>query len=181
MDGSKFMPAMESSHATRLALTVDRDAVGLMRHASQLGHLAEWWLQGAAASMSPLAALRLGRKLERFRLAARLAEGKGSRQVQTTLETLRQEFALHDPPKEVLAELEHAARESNRLAAASKPPPTVYQQAFGAEPEAQDGASDGARGESRRGSRRRSRSAPPTSSSGSSASSAARRRLTANC
>lgn len=136
MDGSKFTPAMESSHATRLALTVDRDAVGLMRHASQLGHLAEWWLQGAASSMSPLAALRLGRKLERFRLAARLAEGKASRQVQTTLDTLKQEFALHEPPKEILAELDNAARESGRLAAASKPPPTVYQEAFRSEPEA---------------------------------------------
>mgnify|MGYP001182272502 CR=1 FL=1 len=135
MDGSKFVANMESSHATRLALTVDRDAVGLMKHASQLGHLVEWWLQGSASSMAPLAALRLGRKLERFRLAARLAEGKSSRQVQTTLDTLRQEFALHDPPKEILAELEFAARESGRLASASKPPPTVYQEAFQPDPE----------------------------------------------
>jgi hypothetical protein len=80
--------------------------------------------------MPPLAALRLGRKLERFRLAARLAEGKSSRQVQTALDTLRQEFALHEPPKEILAELDSAARESTRLAAASKPPPTVFQEAF---------------------------------------------------
>jgi hypothetical protein len=135
MDGSKFVPGTESSHATRLALTVDRDAVGLMKHASQLSHLSEWWLQGAASTMQPLAALRLGRKLERFRLAARLAEGKGSRQVQNTLDTLRQEFALHNPPKEILAELEEAARESGRLTSASKPPPTVYQEAFRAETE----------------------------------------------
>jgi hypothetical protein len=85
--------------------------------------------------MPPLAALRLGRKLERFRLAARLAEGKSSRQVQTALDTLRQEFALHEPPKEILAELDSAARESTRLAAASKPPPTVFQEAFRAETE----------------------------------------------
>ena len=136
MDGSKFVPGAESSHATRLALTVDRDALGLMKHASQLSHLAEWWLQGSAASMAPLAALRLGRKLERFRLAARLAEGKSSRQVHTTLDTLRQEFALHETPKEILAELDNAARESHRLAAATKPPPTVYQEAFTQEPEA---------------------------------------------
>jgi hypothetical protein len=101
-----------------------------MKHASQLGHLVEWWLQSTAANMPPLAALRLGRKLERFRLAARLAEGKSSRQVQTALDTLRQEFALHEPPKEILAELDSAARESTRLAAASKPPPTVFQEAF---------------------------------------------------
>jgi hypothetical protein len=131
MDGSRYVPGSESaSHATRLALTVDRDAVGLMKHASQLGHLVEWWLQSTAANMPPLAALRLGRKLERFRLAARLAEGKSSRQVQTALDTLRQEFALHEPPKEILAELDSAARESTRLAAASKPPPTVFQEAF---------------------------------------------------
>jgi hypothetical protein len=136
MDGSKFVPDMEASHATRLALTVDRDAVGLMKHASQLGHLVEWWLQSTASSMAPLAALRLGRKLERFRIAARLAEGKASRQVQTTLDALRQEFAQHEPPKEILAELDNAARESGRLAAATKPPPTVYQEAFRSEPEA---------------------------------------------
>jgi hypothetical protein len=136
MDGSKFVPGAESSsHATRLALTVDRDAVGLMKHASQLGHLSEWWLQGAASSMPPLTALRIGRKLERFRLAARLAEGKSSRQVQNTLDTLRQELMLHNPPKEILAELDGAARESGRLAAAVKPPPTVYQEAFRAETE----------------------------------------------
>ncbi|MDZ7653970.1 MAG: hypothetical protein U5L03_16135 [Burkholderiaceae bacterium] len=136
MDGSRYVPGAESaSHATRLALTVDRDAVGLMKHASQLGHLVEWWLQSTAANMPPLAALRLGRKLERFRLAARLAEGKSSRQVQTALDTLRQEFALHEPPKEILAELDSAARESTRLAAASKPPPTVFQEAFRAETE----------------------------------------------
>lgn len=137
MDGSKYMPGIESSsHATRVALTVDRDAVGLMKHASQLGHLAEWWLQGAAADLPPLAVLRLGRKLERFRLAARLAEGRSSRQVQNALDTLRQEFILHSPPAEILAELDNAARESSRLAAASKPPPTVFQEAFAAEPEA---------------------------------------------
>jgi hypothetical protein len=137
MDGSKFVPDVESpSHATRLALTVDRDAVGLMKHASQLGHLVEWWLQGTAATMPPLAALRLGRKLERFRLAARLAEGKASRQVQNTLDMLRQEFQLHNPPKEILVELESAAHESSRLATASKPPPTVYQEAFRPETEA---------------------------------------------
>lgn len=137
MDGSKFVPGAESSsHATRVALTVDRDAVGLMKHAAQLGHLAEWWLQGAAADMPPLAVLRLGRKLERFRLAARLAEGRSSRQVQNALDTLRQEFILHSPPREILAELDNAARESGRLAAASKPPPTIFQEAFAAEPAA---------------------------------------------
>jgi len=135
MDGSKYLPSAEVSHATRLALTVDRDAVGLMKHASQIGHLAEWWLQGAAASMNPLAALRLGRKLERFRLAARLAEGKSSRQVLSSLDTLKQEFALHEAPAEIVTELESARRESERLAAASKPPPTVFQEAF--QPEAE--------------------------------------------
>jgi len=136
MDGSSYVPGAESaSHATRLALTVDRDAIGLMKHASQLGHLAEWWLQSTAATMPPLAALRLGRKLERLRLAARLAEGKSSRQVHTALDALRQEFALHDPPKEILAELGSAARESTRLAAAGKPPPTVFREAFGANSE----------------------------------------------
>jgi len=138
MDGSRSAPGADSaSSATRLALTVDREAVGLMRHASQTGHLVEWWLQGAGAAVSPLAALRLGRKLERFRLAARLAEGRASRQVQIALDALRQELALHAPPPQILAELDQAALESTRLAScASKAPPTVvYREAFQSEPE----------------------------------------------
>jgi len=135
MDGSRHAPAEPGGNATRIALTVDRDAVGLMRHASQTGHLIEWWLQGAA-TMSPLEALRLGRKLERFRLAARLAEGKASRQVQSTLDALREELLQHQPPREILAELDGAARESSRLATISRPPPTLYREAFQTEPQA---------------------------------------------
>lgn len=134
MDGSRHAPGDPGGNATRIALTVDRDAVGLMRHASQTGHLIEWWLQGAA-TMSPLEALRLGRKLERFRLAARLAEGKASRQVQSTLDALREELLQHQPPREILAELDCAARESSRLATISRPPPTLYREAFQTEPQ----------------------------------------------
>lgn len=137
MDGSQPLPSPGASQATRMALAVDRDAIGLMKHASQLSHLVEWWLQGSAATMEPLPALRLGRKLERFRLAARLAEGRSSRQVQSTLDALRQELKAHEAPTEILTELDSAYREGERLAAASKPPPTVYQEAFTPEPESE--------------------------------------------
>lgn len=135
MDGSQPLPRPGASQATRMALAVDRDAIGLMKHASQLSHLVEWWLQGSAATMEPLPALRLGRKLERFRIAARLAEGKSSRQVQSTLDGLRQELQANDAPAEILSELDGAYREGERLAAASRPPPTVFQEAFTPEPE----------------------------------------------
>jgi hypothetical protein len=125
MDGSRYAPDAERSDATRAALTVDRDALGLMRYASQVGHLLEWWLQGAAATMDPLSAFRIGKRHERFRLAARLAEGRSSQQVQMTLEALRSELSRYSIPAELHAELERARAESERLRAVSPPPPTL--------------------------------------------------------
>jgi len=125
MDGSRYAPDAERSDATRVALTVDRDALGVMRYASQVGHLLEWWLQGAAATMDPLSAFRIGKRHERFRLAARLAEGRSSQQVQMTLEALRTELSRYSIPAELHAELERARAESERVRAASPPPPTL--------------------------------------------------------
>lgn len=125
MDGSRYAPDAERSDATRAALTVDRDAVGVMRYASQVGHLVEWWLQGAAAAMDPLSAFRIGKRHERFRLAARLAEGRSSQHVQMTLEALRAELSRYSIPAELRAELERARAESERLRAVSPPPPTL--------------------------------------------------------
>ena len=125
MDGSRYAPVAERSDATRVVLTVDRDAVGLMRYASQVGHLLEWWLQGAAATMDPLSAFRIGKRHERFRLAARLAEGRSSQQVQMTLEALRTELSRYSIPAELKAELERALAESERVRAVSPPPPTL--------------------------------------------------------
>jgi hypothetical protein len=102
-----------------MVLTVDREAVGLMKHASQMGHLVEWWLQGAAFSMDCLAAFRIGQRLERFRLAARLAEGRASRQVQASLDGLRAELSRHSLPNELHAELQAAYREADRLKTAT--------------------------------------------------------------
>ena len=98
-----------------MVLTVDREAVGLMKHAAQVGHLVEWWLQGWASSMDPLAAFRIGQRLERFRLAARLAEGRASRQVHASLEGLRAELSRHSLPNELHTELQAAYREHDRL------------------------------------------------------------------
>jgi hypothetical protein len=129
MDGSKHFAAAESSDATRVALRVDRDAVGLMKHASQLSHLIEWWLQGFA-SMNTMAAFRIGRRLERFRLAARLAEGRSSNQVRLTLEGLRDEVLRHEVPDQLRAELDAALRECERLKIAAEPPPTIVRRAL---------------------------------------------------
>lgn len=129
MDGSKYTASTTPSDATRVALRVDRDAVGLMKHASQLSHLLEWWLQGYGASLDAMAAFRIGRRLERFRLAARLAEGRASNQVRTTLDGLRSEIVRHPVPAEVLAELDAALRECERLKA-SVEPPTLVREAF---------------------------------------------------
>ena len=125
MDGSRYAPDAERSDATRAALTVDRDALGVMRYASQVGHLLEWWLQSSAATMDPLSAFRIGKRHERFRLAARLAEGRSSQQVQTTLEALRSELSRYSIPAELHAELDRARTESARLRAVSPPPPTL--------------------------------------------------------
>jgi hypothetical protein len=133
MDGSKYVSDSERSDATRFALTVDRDAVGVMQYASRLGHLLEWWLQGAAATMDPLSAFRIGKRLERFRLAARLAEGKSSRQVQLALDGLRSELSIHSIPTELQIELELARAESERLRASSPPPPTLVRRALDAD------------------------------------------------
>ena len=118
MDGSRRPPVATTS-ATRMVLTVDREAVGLMKHAAQMGHLVEWWLQGAAVSMDSLAAFRIGQRLERFRLAARLAEGRASRQVQASLDGLRAELSRHSLPDELHGELQAAYRESDRLKTAT--------------------------------------------------------------
>jgi len=102
-----------------MVLTVDREAVGLMKHAAQIGHLVEWWLQGGAVSMDSLAAFRIGQRLERFRLAARLAEGRASRQVQASLDGLRAELSRHSLPSELHGELQAAYGESDRLKTAT--------------------------------------------------------------
>lgn len=133
MDGSRWAPDAERSDATRVALTVDRDALGVMRYASQVGHMLEWWLQGGAVTMDPLSAFRIGKRHERFRLAARLAEGRSSQQVQMTLEALRAELSRYSIPAELHAELERARAESERLRAVSPPPPTLVCRALGAE------------------------------------------------
>jgi hypothetical protein len=130
MDGSKFQSATEGSEATRVAMTIDRDAVGLMKHASQLSHLIEWWLQGSAVSMDAISAFRIGRRLERFRLAARLAEGKSSNQVKLALESLGSDLMLYAIPDPLRVELNAALKESERLKAGSEPPPTLVRRAL---------------------------------------------------
>lgn len=134
MDGSKVLSAAEGSEATRVAMKVDRDAVGLMKHAAQLSHLIEWWLQGSAASLDAIAAFRIGRRLERFRLGARLAEGKSSNQVKLTLDALRSEVMLHDAPDSLQVELNAALKECERVKAGSEPPPTLVREALSIEP-----------------------------------------------
>jgi hypothetical protein len=129
MDGSKFRSAVEGSEATRAAMTIDRDAVGLMKHASQLSHLIEWWLQGSSASLEAIAAFQIGRRLERFRLAARLAEGRSSNQVKLTLEALRTEVMLYEVPEPLQVELNAALKESERVKASSVPPLTLVREA----------------------------------------------------
>jgi len=81
MDSSNYHvpPGEGGASATRLALSVDPEAIGLMKHASEIGHLIDSWLQNPAQAIAPMAAYRLGRKLERFRLAARLSEGRASK------------------------------------------------------------------------------------------------------
>ncbi|HEX7156238.1 MAG TPA: hypothetical protein VF229_03430 [Burkholderiaceae bacterium] len=133
MDGSKYVSDSERSDATRFALTVDREAVGVMQYASRLGHLLEWWLQGAAMTMDPLSAFRIGKRFERFRLAARLAEGKSSRQVQLALDGLRSELSIHSVPPELQSEVERARAESEKLRANSPPPPTLVRRALDAD------------------------------------------------
>ncbi|MFN9030855.1 MAG: hypothetical protein ACK54C_05175 [Betaproteobacteria bacterium] len=68
-----------------MALSIDKDAVGLTKHAAEIGHLVEWWLQDADP-MGTMAAFRLARELERFRPAARLSEGRVSKPVRATLD-----------------------------------------------------------------------------------------------
>lgn len=139
MDGSKYFeaeePARAKSSATRLALSVDRDAVGLMKHASELGHLVEWWLQTQGDALGAMSAFRIGRKLERFRLAARLAEGKGSKQLVATLDALQSELNSHAAPAAISSVLAGAQAELRRLQQPSKPPPTVMVEAFRPDPE----------------------------------------------
>lgn len=134
MDGSRSLSATEGSDATRVALKVDRDALGLMKHASQLSHLVEWWLQGSADALNATAAFRIGRRLERFRLAARLAEGKSSNQVKLALEGLRAELMLYPVPEQLQAELDAAQNESARMKAGQEQPPTLVREALTGEP-----------------------------------------------
>jgi hypothetical protein len=139
MDGSKYFKAARDdavpAGATRLALSVDKEAVGLMKHAAEIGHLVEWWLQGNADAMGTMAAFRLGRKLERFRLAARLSEGRVSKPAQATLEALKQELAAHRAPQQILEAVTRAHAEAARLEAALSAPATIVRRAFHMEPE----------------------------------------------
>jgi hypothetical protein len=141
MDGSKyFQPARDdpTPHgATRLALSIDKDAVGLMKHAAEIGHLVEWWLQGNADAMGTMAAFRLGRKLERFRLAARLSEGRVSKPVQATLDALKQELAAHRAPQQIMDAVARTHAEAARLEAALAAPATIVRRAFHMEPDTQ--------------------------------------------
>jgi hypothetical protein len=141
MDGSKyFQPARDDAvpqGATRLALSVDKDAVGLMKHAAEIGHLVEWWLQGNGDAMGTMAAFRLGRKLERFRLAARLSEGRVSKPVQATLDALKQELVAHRAPQQIMEAVARTHAEAARLEAALAAPATIVRRAFHMEPETQ--------------------------------------------
>jgi hypothetical protein len=134
MDGSRTAGSSSvRGNATRLALSVDPEAVGLMRHASELGHLIEWWLQ-SQPGMTAMNAFRLGRKLERFRLAARLAEGRSSKQAVASLASLRTELQNLAAPGPIADALDKAFEEAERLEGASANPATVVRRAFG-EPE----------------------------------------------
>lgn len=142
MDGSRTAAGSGvRGNATRLALSVDPEAVGLMRHASELGHLIEWWLQ--SAGMTEMNAFRLGRKLERFRLAARLAEGRSSKQAVASLAALRTELQNLAAPGPIADALAKAFEEAERLEGASANPATVVRRAFG-EPEVDTHPAQGA-------------------------------------
>jgi hypothetical protein len=132
MDGSKYLPppGADGAGATRLALSVDREAVGLMKHASEISHMIDWWLQSRSEPITPLAAYRLGRKLERFRLSARLSEGRVSKPVQATLDALKGELAGYAVPPPLLDAIARAYSEAARLEAASSPPATIVRKAF---------------------------------------------------
>lgn len=140
MDGSKYFASVRDqapppAGATRLALAVDKEAVGLMKYASEIGHMVEWWLQGNADALGAMAAFRLGRKLERFRLAARLSEGRVSKPVQATLDALKQELVAHRAPQTILEAIARAHAEADRLEAANAAPATIVRRAFHMEPD----------------------------------------------
>lgn len=132
MDSSSYHvpPGEGGASATRLALSVDPEAIGLMKHASEIGHLIDSWLQNPAQAIAPMAAYRLGRKLERFRLAARLSEGRASKPVRATLDGLRTELKCYPAPAALLEAIARAYYEAERLEAASTPPATVERKAF---------------------------------------------------
>lgn len=132
MDSSNYHvpPGEGGASATRLALSVDPEAIGLMKHASEIGHLIDSWLQNPAQAIAPMAAYRLGRKLERFRLAARLSEGRASKPVRATLDGLRTELKCYPAPAALLEAIARAYYEAERLEAASTPPATVERKAF---------------------------------------------------
>lgn len=132
MDSSNYYvpPGEGGASATRLALSVDPEAIGLMKHASEIGHLIDSWLQNPAQAIAPMAAYRLGRKLERFRLAARLSEGRASKPVRATLDGLRTELKCYPAPAALLEAIARAYYEAERLEAANTPPATVERKAF---------------------------------------------------
>ncbi|MCA3221248.1 MAG: hypothetical protein ING40_00405 [Burkholderiales bacterium] len=132
MDSSNYYvpPGEGGASATRLALSVDPEAIGLMKHASEIGHLIDSWLQNPAQAIAPMAAYRLGRKLERFRLAARLSEGRASKPARATLDGLRTELKCYPAPAALLEAIARAYYEAERLEAASTPPATVERKAF---------------------------------------------------
>jgi hypothetical protein len=132
MDSSNYHvpPGEGGASATRLALSVDPEAIGLMKHASEIGHLIDSWLQNPAQAIAPMAAYRLGRKLERFRLAARLSEGRASKPVRATLDGLRTELKCYPAPAALLEAIARAYYEAERLEAANTPPATVERKAF---------------------------------------------------
>lgn len=141
MDGSKYFSAVRDqapppAGATRLALSVDKEAVGLMKHASEIGHMVEWWLQGSADALGAMSAFRLGRKLERFRLAARLSEGRVSKPVQATLDALKADLVAYKAPQSILEAIARAHAEAERLEAANAAPATIVRRAFHMEPDA---------------------------------------------
>jgi hypothetical protein len=92
--------------------------------------LIDSWLQNPAQAIAPMAAYRLGRKLERFRLAARLSEGRASKPVRATLDGLRTELKCYPAPAALLEAIARAYYEAERLEAASTPPATVERKAF---------------------------------------------------
>jgi hypothetical protein len=135
MDGSKhFVPSgVGRDSATRLALTVDREAVGLMKQAAEIGHLIDWWLHSQDEAITPMAAYRLGRKLERFRLSARMSEGRSAKPVRAALDALKSELASHAVPPPLLDAIARADREAGRLDTAEAAPTTLERSAFPAE------------------------------------------------